>query len=250
MANRNAIINYLIKLGREPLTEPRKEIRFTPHPEVNAALNDLDAYPHLFLLGFLMDSGVDSARAWEIPYRVTRAFNLDGYAFDEFAKLSRDQLESAFIAENLHRYPSRMARRFHDAIRHLAENYNGNAARLWFDAPASATLVRRLIQFQGMGLRDARAAANILFRYFKIPLADARNLDITPDAFVKRMFRRFGFINRHGSDAELLYIARELYPTYPGIFDHPCWDIANRVCKAQRPLCGQCELQPYCPKII
>lgn len=250
MMNRAVIVNYLVRLGEAPLDEPRQEIEFTRIPEADKVLNDLEGYPHIFLLAFLMDKGMSGSRAWEIPYRIYEAFGLPGYELEEFRKLGRSNIERVFISRNLHRYPSRMARVFYFAMEHILTEYEGDAARLWNDEPSSATLVRRLMHLDGMSVRDARSAANILFRYFKVPLADAANLDITPDSHVRRLFQRFGFIGRRASAEDLIYAARELNPDYPGVFDHACWDLADRVCKPARPRCKRCELNPFCPKYI
>lgn len=249
MINRYAVINYLIQLGEDPLDQSRRVIEFTRNPEANEALNDIEHYPHLVLLGFLMDKHMSSARAWEIPYHIREAFNLPDYSVESFRKLGRNNLERVFISRNLHRYPSRMARVFHSALEHVNNAYGGDAGAVWDDEPSSATLIRRLLQFDGMTLRDARSAANILFRYFNVPLSDASNLDITPDSTVRRVFQRLGFIGRHTSPEELIYIARELNPEWPGVFDHACWDVAERVCKPRKPRCKRCELNPFCPKL-
>ncbi|MDH4247366.1 MAG: iron-sulfur cluster loop [Deltaproteobacteria bacterium] len=248
MANRDIIVNYLIQQGREPLHKPKADITFTDNVEANLALNDLNTYPHMFVLGFLMDRGIDSLRAWELPTRVKNAFGMSSHHFENFAELTRKQLDNVFVTLQLHRYPARMAGIFYSAIQTILKEFEGNASNLWSDSPRSATLVRRLLHFEGMGGKNARIMANILFRYYKIPLADTTYLDITPDKDVRRLFQRFGFIARNASEEELIYCAREMNPSYPGIFDHACWDLAERVCKRGTPKCRQCELNPFCPK--
>ena len=61
-------------------------------------------------------------------------------------------------------------------------------------------------------------AANILARDFKILMADYICIDVSPDTYVKRVFKRLGFISKNASNYELIYSARELNPEYPGIF--------------------------------
>jgi len=248
MANRDVIVNYLIQQGRDPLHKPKAEISFTESAEANHVLNDLENHPHIFVLAYLMDRGMNSSSAWEIPTRIKNAFGWENHKFENYEALTRQQVDNAFVTLQLHRYPSRMAGIFFSGIRTIIKEYQGNAANLWNDTPRSATLVRRLLRFEGMGGKNARIMSNILFRYYKIPLADTSHLDITPDSDIRRMFQRFGFINRGASEEELIYCARELNPSYPGIFDHACWDLAERVCKRGTPKCKHCELNPFCPK--
>ncbi|MDH5751084.1 MAG: hypothetical protein OEZ59_01530 [Deltaproteobacteria bacterium] len=248
MSNREILISYLVKQGQEPLQRPRAEIAFTENEETNRVVNDLERNPHVFLLGYLMDRGIESALAWEIPTRLKNAFRWEGYDFANFAELNEKQLNNVFISLDLHRYPTRMAGVFFRAVNTVTEKFGGNAGNIWNDTPRSATLIRRLLHFEGMRGKFASSMANILFRYFKVPLEDTSHLDITPDSHVRRVFYRMGFINDPASEEEVVYCARELFPEYPGIFDHSCWDLAERVCKRGRPYCDRCELQPYCPK--
>lgn len=92
-------------------------------------------------------------------------------------------------------------------------------------------------------------ATNILVREYKIPLADRNCIDISPDAHVKRVFKRLGFIKEE-NEYQLIYSARELNPDYPGIFDLCCWKIGRYFCHPKNPNCKECELNKYCPKII
>ena len=64
---------------------------------------------------------------------------------------------------------------------------------------------------------------------------------------VKRVFNRLGFISDSASDDELLYAARELNPTYPGIFDFFCWEIGRNWCRPNNPKCEDCYLNKVCP---
>ena len=102
----------------------------------------------------------------------------------------------------------------------------------------------------GMVLRMAAKAANSLYRDFKVGLSDATSLDIAPEYCVRRVFQRTGFISRHSSDEELIYLARELHLKYPGVFDKPCLEITRMVCWPERPKCRECQLNRACLKIF
>lgn len=249
MYNRTNVINFLIQNGRERLLDPRKNIDFTGVEEVDSVLNDIENYPHIFLLGAQMDRGIESRVAWEIPYKAHQFAGLKDLGFAEFRKASIEDLVKVFIANNLHRYPAKMARIFYNTLEHIESAYEGNAARIWNDGPSSAALIKRFLQFDGMSVRTASKAANMLFRDFKIKLSDSSSLDVTPDYYVRRIFRRTGFINRNASDEELIYCARELHLRYPGIFESPCEEIADTVCKSEKPVCRECPLSASCMQL-
>lgn len=250
MFSRSNVANYLIRTGREYLRQTREIVPFTGRTEADQALNDIENLPHLYLLGAQMDRGIESHVAWEIPYRIYESLGLKSLEFADFRKPSIEDLVQMFIQNNLHRYPAKMARIFHNTLEHVSHAYEGDATRLWNDQPSSATLIKRFLQFDGMGLRIATRTANGLFRDFKIKLSDSSSLDVTPDLPVRRVFRRTGFINRHASDEELIYSAREMHVRYPGIFEKPSEEIVKRLCKAEDPLCHECPLDTSCLKII
>ncbi|HKI97301.1 MAG TPA: iron-sulfur cluster loop [bacterium] len=250
MTNRGYIVQSLVRSGTEMLRAPRGSIKFSPKPRVNEVLNNIETYPHLFVLGIQMDRGIESALAWEVPFRVSEELGLKSYEFAEFCKPSIEDLVKVFIGTGLHRYPAKMARIFFNTLEHIAQDYDGDARRIWNDKPSSATLIKRFLQFDGMALRMAGRAANSLYRDFKVELSDATSLDISPEYFVRRVFQRTGFISRHSSDEELIYLARELHLKYPGVFDKPCQEIARTVCWKEKPQCRECQLNRACLKIF
>lgn len=250
MFSRSNVVSYLIRTGREYLRHERETVPYTGREEADKALNDIENLPHLFLLGAQMDRGIESRVAWEIPYRIFENLELKSLEFVDFRKASIEDLVQIFIQNNLHRYPAKMARIFYNTLEHVAHHYEGDATRLWSDQPSSAALIKRLLQFDGMGLRIATRTANGLFRDFKVKLSDSSSLDVTPEMAVRRIFHRTGFINRQASEEELIYSARELHLRYPGIFEKPCEEIAARVCKAEDPLCHECPLDTSCLKIF
>lgn len=74
-----------------------------------------------------------------------------------------------------------MAEFFFDAIQLIHKKYKDNASNIWKDKPKSATIVRRFLEFNGVGVKIATMAANILAREFKIPMQDRICIDISPD---------------------------------------------------------------------
>jgi len=250
MTNRGYIVTALVRTGTQALQAPRGPIKFSPKTRVNEVLNDIATYPHLFVLGIQMDRGIESALAWEVPFRVGEELGLKGLDFADLRKPSIEELIKVFIGTGLHRYPAKMARIFFNTLEHIEQDYDGDTHRIWNDTPSSATLIKRFLQFDGMALRMAAKAANSLYRDFKVELSDASSLDIAPEYFVRRVFQRTGFISRHSSDEELIYLARELHLRYPGVFDKPCLEIARSVCWPERPNCRECPLNRACLKIF
>ena len=128
------------------------------------------------------------------------------------------------------------------AIRLIHDEYNDDASNIWKGNPKSATIVRRFLKFDGVGIKISTMAANILVRDFKIPVQDRMCIDISPDVHVKRVFKRLGFINKDSSNEELIYCAKELNPDYPGILDLSTWQIGRKWCKPKNPDCINCYL--------
>lgn len=242
------IIEILISKGKELFNQPYQKTEFTRNPEADKLLNDLKNYPHAFVLACVMDRQVRAERAWLIPYEISK--EIGGFKFSKLLKLNPDQIKKIFKKKNLHRFNDTMSKNFYLAIRKIYNNYNGDASNIWRGGPRSATVVNRFLEFDGVGVKIATMAANILARDFKIPMKDYICIDISPDVHVKRVFKRLGFISKNASNDELIYSARELNPEYPGVFDLSCWYIGRNWCHPRNPECNSCYLNHHCPKII
>lgn len=152
--------------------------------------------------------------------------------------------------EPLHRFVEKMSKVFHSAIQRIESRYAGDASRIWKGNPASAEVVYRFLEFDGVGPKIATMAANILTREFKIPLADHFSIDISADVHIRRVFASLGLSNSDASVEQLIYRARALFPEFPGIMDSPCWEIGKRWCKPERPDCGACYMKDLCPTAL
>jgi endonuclease-3 len=241
------IVTTLIQRARDLLEGPLQPVRFTEDTGADEFLNRIDDYPHGFVLGCLMhQSGQMSARrAWRIPYEV--AGQLQGHEFEHFFALSRESIDRMFLEGRLHRYPNRMSNFFYQAIQRIHNKYNGDASIIWKNSPSSATVVRRFLEFDGAGLKIATMAANILVRDFRITVSDKFSIDISVDQHVQRVFPRLGLVREDASREEIIYTARELSPSYPGVFDLPVWQIGQTWCHPQQPDCESCYIRPHCP---
>jgi len=242
------IIEVLILKGNELLKQPYKKIKFTKNSEADDLLNNLQEFPHAFILACVMDRQIKAERAWFIPYRISK--EIGGFKFSKLLQLHLDQIKEIFRRNNLHRFNETMAENFYLAINIIHGNYNDVASNIWKNTPRSATVVKRLLEFKGIGIKIATMAANILARDFKIPMSDKICIEVSPDRQLKKVFKRLGLISQHARNEELIYSAKELNPEYPGIFDLPCWEIGRKWCRPLHPSCQDCYLDKYCPKKI
>lgn len=237
----------MLKRGNELFGQPYKKVEFTRDSGADDLLNNLTEYPHAFVLACVMDRQIKAEKAWIIPYRFS--VELGGFEFKKLLGLTQDWIREFFMDNNLHRFLNTMADNFYYAIEHIHQKYNDNAGNIWANSPRSATIVRRFLQFGGVGIKIASMAANVLARDFKISMADKACIDISPDVQVRRVFIRLGFIDKDATNEELIYCARELNPEYPGIFDLSAWEIGRQWCRPKNPSCGECYLEACCPKV-
>lgn len=242
------ITEILINEGDKVFKGPYKLVEFTNNPKANELLNDLENYPHAFVLACIMDRQIKAERAWSIPYEVFE--EIGTFEFHNVAKVSLEDVTEIFHRKKLHRFNDKMAIYFYLAVKKIDDDYVGDASKIWNDVPKSATLVRRFLEFEGAGIKIATMASNILARELKIPLTDHCCIDISPDVHVKRVFRRIGIINENATANEIIYRAKEINPKYPGILDLPCWEVGTNWCRPKNPKCSECLLDKYCPKII
>lgn len=246
-SSQDKIIDTLIDRGQQLLEQPYKRIRFTKDDEADDLLNNLKEFPHAFVLACIMDRQIKAEKAWRIPYKI--AEEMDGFEFSRLDRMNLEDIIGVFRRKKLHRFNDTMARNFHEGINKIRDMYQGDACRIWRNKPKSATVVRRFLEFKGIGRKIATMAANILARDFKVPLEDYASIDVSIDVNVNRVFKRLGVVSQRATYDEIVYRARELSPDYPGIFDLPCWRIGARFCKATDPQCQECFMDALCPKM-
>jgi endonuclease-3 len=246
--SRDRIAEILIQKGSRLLSLPYEKINFTENAEADNLLNNLDEFPHAFALACIMDRQVEAARAWLIPYEISK--ELGGFSFSRLLQFNLNRTTTIFRKKKLHRFNAVMAENFYLAVQKIHNDYNDDASSIWKGNLRSGTIVRRFLRFKGAGVKIATMATNILARDYKIPMKDYSCIDVSPDRQVKRVFIRLGLVPKDSKNEELMYCTRELNPNYPGVFDLPCWEIGKESCKPQNPECQKCYLNSYCPKIV
>jgi endonuclease III len=230
---------------------PKEErIEFSGDPKADALINDIDTYPHAFVLACLMDRQIRYERAWVIPDNISERMKERGrgdFSMKNLSKLSLEDIKTMMSepAPPLHRFVNNMSRIFCSAIQRIISDYAGDASRIWAEKPSSAEAVYRFLQFDGAGRKIATMAVNILARDFKIEFADFYSVDISADVQVCRVFARLGLSPSEPEQVE--YKARALCPEFPGIMDSPCWEIGKAWCRPRNPQCKNCYMKELCP---
>jgi|TARA_B100000315_G_scaffold5961_1_gene5986 endonuclease III len=241
--------NLLSQIAKERFSKPTSQlVHFVDDDKANAILNDLDNYPHVYVLACLMDRQIKAERAWKIPYEILIEEN--SFEFSNYEKLNVNDLKAIFSQKNLHRFNNTMPEIFHRAVVDIRRKYDGNAANIWSDKPSSAAVVYRFLEFNGSGRKISTMAVNILARQFQIPFSDYYSIDISPDVHIIRVMKRMGLVPKNADNDMVIYKARELNPEFPGIIDFSCWEIGRKWCRPRIPICSECIVERDCSKII
>jgi endonuclease III len=229
--------------------------------KANNLLFDLEKTPHVFVLGCIMDLGINFELAWILPYKVFSAFEklkyINNYSINELSKIDLEKYKYVFndyYSKHLHRY-NYMAKRFRDAILLIKEKYNSNASLIWTKGePSAGTVSKRFEEFNGVGQKISTMAAKILGGKLNITFSNYRDLDIPVDRQVIKVMRRLGLINYPNNEnlfkKTIIDKTREWNPEYPGIFDYACFKVGVNYCKNENPNCKCCILKNICEKKI
>jgi len=239
----------IVRIAKARFNDKSSQIvHFVDDQESNKFLNDLQRFPHAFVLACLMDRQIKAERAWIIPVEIKRILGTF-----EITKLFHTSLESyreIFNRNKLHRFNDTMAEVFYSGVQDIMSEYRGDASNIWKNNPSSSSVVYRFLQFRGSGVKISTMAANILARQFRIQFSDYYSIDISPDVHIKRVMERMGFIPKDASIDMVIYKARELNPEFPGIIDFSCWEIGRNWCKPRNPNCVNCIVSDECRKIL
>ena len=127
----------------------------------------LAADPLALLVGFVLDQQVTLQKAFSGPLELKRRLGrLDAGAI---AAMDPAELEEIFRTKPaLHRFPANMARRTQELCRVIADEYGGDAARVWLDAKDGADLEHRLASLPGFGEMKVRSLAAVLAKRFGV----------------------------------------------------------------------------------
>ena len=123
--------------------------------------------PLALLLGMLLDQQVPMEWAFTGPFTLRQrlghldAGKIAAMPIDEFVDVCREK-------PAIHRFPKSMGERAHAVCEHLVEHYDGDASKLWSDAPDAKTLYGRLREVPGYGDEKTKIFVAILAKRFDI----------------------------------------------------------------------------------
>jgi uncharacterized HhH-GPD family protein len=138
---------------------------FTDDDDANVLLA---SEPLALLIGFALDQQVTVQKAFSGPLVLReRAGTLDAGA------LAAMDLEPLFRDRPaIHRFPGAMAERVRALVAHVAERYDGDAARVWTDAGSHEELRENLEALPGYGPMKVGSLAAVLARRFDVAAAE------------------------------------------------------------------------------
>lgn len=130
--------------------------------------------PFALLAGMLLDQQFPMERAFAGPAKVLERFGtldpatIAGAPPEEFASLCA-------TPPAVHRFPGSMAGRLQELARIIADEYAGDASRLWTEASNGADLMKRLQALPGFGKQKAQIFTALV----------AKQLGVKPDGWEK-----------------------------------------------------------------
>src|SRR5690348_5584082 len=127
--------------------------------------------PFALLVGFALDQQVPVQTAFQGPWKLQqRLGTLDP---GKVAATDPARLEEAFREKPaIHRFPGNMARRVQELAAVVAEEYGGDASRVWRDAPDGADLRKRIGGLPGFGEMKVKALGAVLWKRFGVAVAE------------------------------------------------------------------------------
>lgn len=241
--------HLLVTIGKKRFENPEgNSVHLVEDQEANSFLNDLVNFPHAYVLACCMDRQVKAEIAWMIPIRLRKI--IGDFSIETLDNISLEEYLTIFNENTLHRFNDIMAKVFYSGVKRIVKDYDGDASKIWVGNPSSAAVVYRFLQFDGVGIKIATMATNILARQFKVPFSDYYSIDISPDVHILRVLRRSGLVDKEASIDSIIYKARELCPEFPGIIDFSCWEIGRKWCRPRNPNCEECIIEKECLKNI
>ena len=126
--------------------------------------------PFALLIGFALDQQVTVQTAFAGPLKLEQRLGPPDPA--AIAASAPAELEALFRQQPaIHRFPGSMAKRVHDLARHVADEYDGNAERVWTEAADAKDLEKRIRALPGFGDMKVLALSAVLAKRFGVEVA-------------------------------------------------------------------------------
>src|SRR6476646_10919527 len=134
---------------------------FTNSDEANELLA---SDPLALLIGFALDQQVPVQTAFAGPLKIKQRLSTL-----EIAHRDPAEVEAAFREKPaVHRFPGSMATRVQDLCTVVAEEYGGDASRLWREASDSADLRKRISGLPGFGDMKIKALSAVNYQRYGV----------------------------------------------------------------------------------
>jgi uncharacterized HhH-GPD family protein len=134
----------------------------------------LDREPLAVVIGLTLDQQITMEKAFTSPWVLVQRLGHEPTAA-ELADFDPDDLIAIFAKPPaLHRFPKAMAVRVQEVCRVLVDQYDGDAAALWRDAPDGAELFKRIHALPGFGKQKAQILVALLGKQYGVQPAGWR----------------------------------------------------------------------------
>lgn len=144
-----------------------KEGVATGDPDVDAFLRE---DPNAVLIGVLLDQQIRAETAFSGPHKLyQRLGHLD---MKKIAEMDPDAFKEVFRQKPaVHRFSNMMADRVQNLARTIVDDYEGDASKIWTEAPDEQTLKKRARDLPGFGAAKVKTllAALDLFGHRTAP---------------------------------------------------------------------------------
>lgn len=132
-------------------------LNITGVPQADAALED----PFGLLIGMALDQQFPMERAFAGPAKILERFG----TLDPAAIAAADPGAFAAMASTppaIHRFPASMAGKIQAIAKVVVEDYGGDTARIWTEAPDGAALLKRMEALPAFGKQKAQIFTALL----------------------------------------------------------------------------------------
>ena len=132
--------------------------QITGDAAADQVLNDSD---FALLAGMMLDQQYPMEHAFRGPYKVTQRLG----SFDPARIADADPEEFKALCSvppAIHRFPGAMAARLQELARIVAEDYDGDASRVWTEATDAKDLLKRVMALPGFGKQKAQIFVALL----------------------------------------------------------------------------------------
>jgi uncharacterized HhH-GPD family protein len=143
---------------------------FTDDP---AACELIASDPFALLVGFAIDQQVPVQKAFAGPHVLKQRLG----TLDPGTLASTDLTEAFVTKPAIHRFPAAMATRVRELAAVVADEYGGDASRIWTEAADARDLKKRIGALPGFGEMKVKALSSVLARHYGVTAAK----ELVPD---------------------------------------------------------------------